>query len=265
MDLQPTAREIRKKIVRMATSGKSSHIGTALSTVEILASLYFKTMRINPLEPQDPSRDRFIMSKGHGCLALYAALAERGFFPADKLSAFYLDGGIPGHATRDCLPGVEASTGSLGHGLPIGVGMALAAKMDSRHYRTFVLLGDGECDEGSVWEAAMLAGHKKLDNLIAIIDYNKLQSFGYTKEVMDLEPLSAKWESFGWAASEVDGHDLEALDGLFGKLPFSPGKPSVVIAHTVKGKGVSFMENRIEWHYKSPNAEQEKMALEELK
>ena len=263
-DFISKAKEVRRNIIRMVTRGKSSHVGTALSAVEILVALYFSALRIDPKNPSDKNRDRFIMSKGHGCSALYAVLAEKGFFPEPLLGKFYLDDGIPGHATLNCLPGIEASTGSLGHGLSLGLGLALAARMDKRSYRTFVLMGDGECDEGSVWEGAMLAGHLKLDNLVAIVDYNKLQSFGYTKEVLDLEPFSKKWESFGWTAIEVDGHDIEALCDAFSKIPFKARKPSVVIAHTIKGEGVSFMENRLEWHYKSPNPEQEKQALEEL-
>lgn len=265
MDMRAAAKEARKSIVRMVSAGRSSHAGTALSSVDILVALYFSAMRIDPAKPDDPDRDRFIMSKGHGCSALYAVLAEKGFFPKERLSQFYLDGGIPGHATLGCLPGVEASTGSLGHGLSLGVGLAMAAKIDKRPYRTFVLMGDGECDEGSVWEAAMLAGHMKLGNLVAIVDYNKLQSFGYTKDVIDLEPFAKKWESFGWSAVEVDGHDLDALCKILAKIPLRKGKPTAIIAHTTKGKGVSYMENRLEWHYKSPSPEQEKQALEELK
>lgn len=265
MSLQEIAKEARRKVVRMATSGKASHSGTALSSVDILVALYFSAMRIDPAKPNGKDRDRFIMSKGHGCSALYAVLAERGFFPESELSKFYKDGGLPGHSSMHCVPGVEASTGSLGHGLPLGVGISLAGKLDRADYRTFVLLGDGECDEGSVWEAAMLAGHKKLDNLVAVVDYNKIQSFGFTKEVIDLEPFANKWRSFGWAVKEVDGHDLDALSSALKTIPFEAGKPSVIIAHTVKGKGVSYMENKLEWHYKNPDAEQEKKALEELR
>ena len=259
------AKEVRRKIIRMVTTGKSSHAGTALSSVEILVALYFSAMKINPEKPDEENRDRFIMSKGHGCSALYAVLSEKGFFPEAELESFYLDDGIPGHGTLKCLPGVEASTGSLGHGLSLGAGMALAAKMNNLSYRTFVLMGDGECDEGSVWEAAMFAGHMKLDNLVVIVDYNKLQSFGYTKEVLDLEPFIEKWKSFGWGAIEVDGHSVDKLCKALEKIPLERGKPTAIIAHTIKGKGVSFMENKLEWHYKSPTPEQEKQALEELR
>ncbi len=265
MVLNRHSREIRKQVVHAVSRSNSSHIGSALSTVDVLVALYFSAMRIYPKDHKHPERDRFLLSKGHGCAALYATLSRAGFFEEEELEKFHVDGGkLPGHSTLHCAPGIEASTGSLGHGLPIGVGMALAARIDKRKYRTFVLMGDGECDEGSVWEAALFAGNAKLDNLIAIIDYNKIQSFGYTKEVLDLEPLKAKWESFGWSAIELDGHDLAALTKTLGSIPFEKGKPSLVIAHTVKGKGVSFMENRLEWHYKSPNEEQKKRALEEL-
>ncbi|MFH1471044.1 MAG: transketolase [Candidatus Micrarchaeota archaeon] len=265
MGLHRKAVEIRKKIVHMISRSKSSHIGSALSSVDILVALYFSALRVDPKDHRHAERDRFLMSKGHACAALYATLSERGFFEENKLEGFYVDGGdLPGHSTFLCAPGVEASTGSLGHGLSIGVGMALAGKMDKKKYRTFVLLGDGECNEGSVWEAAMFAGNAKLEGLVAIIDYNKIQSFGFTKEVNNLEPLRGKWESFGWAVKEVDGHDLDALCKAFESIPFDKGKPSVVIAHTVKGKGVSFMENKLEWHYKSPDEGQRKKACEEL-
>jgi transketolase len=204
------------------------------------------------------------MSKGHAASALYAILAKRRFFKEDILRNYCADGCLPGHATRDCVPGLEVSTGSLGHGLPIGTGMALAAKHDKANNRIFVLLSDGECDEGSVWEAAMFAGHHGLDNLVAIIDYNNIQAFGRTKEVLDLEPFAEKWRSFKWAAKEVNGHDLDDLMRTSLAIPFSMGKPSVIIAHTVKGKGVSFMEDTLTWHYKSPDKDQLSLALKEL-
>jgi len=266
LEHQNNAKEIRRRIIRMISASRSSHVGAALSAVDILVALYFSELKVNPKSPHDPERDRFILSKGHGCSALYASLALRGFFNESVLDTYCADDGVlPGHVTLRCVPGIEASTGSLGHGLPIGVGMALAARLDSRAYRTFVVMGDGECDEGSVWEAAMFAGQKGLDNLIAIIDYNKIQAFGRTSDVLDLEPFAKKWESFGWAAIEVDGHSISALCKALGSVPFEKGKPSVVIAHTIKGKGVSFMENRLEWHYKSPKPEEEERALEELK
>lgn len=262
--LKNIANAIRQRIIRAVSKSKSSHVGSALSAVDILTALYFRVMKISPTNVCDRDRDRFIISKGHACSALYATLAEKGFFHYKALEKFYANDGLPGHATLNCLPAVEASTGSLGHGLPIGVGIALGARIDKRNYRTFVLLGDGECDEGSVWEAVLFAGNAELDSLVAIVDYNKLQSFGYTKDVLDLEPFAKKWDSFGWSVVEVDGHDVDKLADILAKVPFTNGKPSVVIAHTVKGKGVSFMEDKLEWHYKSPNPEQEKKALEEL-
>ena len=230
-----------------------------------MVSLYFKILRIDPAKPDDPARDMLLLSKGHGCAALYATLAERGFADKKILEGFSVDGGsLWGHSTWKTMPGIEASTGSLGHGLPMGVGMALAAKADGASSRIFVILGDGECDEGSVWEAAMLAGHRHLDNLVAIVDYNKIQSLGSVKEVLDLEPFAAKWRAFGWAAREINGHSHEEIISALSSIPFEPAKPSVVIAHTVKGKGVSFMENQLAWHYKSPDAAQLKLAYGEI-
>ncbi len=263
--LKEHAKNIRKKIIEMVTKAKSSHAGTALSIVEILTVLYFKILKIDPKSPHDPNRDRFILSKGHGCTGLYAVLAERGFFPPTLLSEFYLDGGkLFGHSTLGTAPGIEASTGSLGHGLSLGLGMAIAAKIDKSDHRIFVLMSDGECDEGSVWEAIMAAGHYKMGNVIAIVDYNKIQSFGFVKDVMDLEPFSDKWRSFGWAVKEVDGHNTEELLDALSNVPFEKNKPSVVIAHTIKGRGISFMENQLDWHYKSPDSVQYNQALKEL-
>ena len=261
------SKNVRKHILRMTFVSKSSHIGSALSTVEILTALYFRILKIDPQNPGDNKRDRFILSKGHASAALYSVMAERGFFPVEQLDKYYIDGGcLPGHLDLNCpaSPGVEASTGSLGHGLPIGLGMALAARMDNTGSKTYVVLSDGECNEGTVWEAAMLAGHLKLDNLIVIIDYNKIQSFGRVKEVLDLEPFAAKWKAFRWAAKEVDGHSFKELIDAFESVPFEKGMPSVIIAHTVKGKGVSFMEDRLEWHYKSPAKEQYDQAVKEV-
>jgi transketolase len=249
----------------MIHRAKSSHIGSAFSMAELLAVLYSQILRVDPSDPQCPERDRFILSKGHACAALYAVLAERGFFPADWLDDFYRDGSrLLGHASHSSVPGVEVSTGSLGHGLAIACGMALAARRDGQAYRVFVLLSDGECDEGSTWEAALFAPHHRLDNLIVIVDYNKIQSLGSVKEVLDLEPLVAKWEAFGWAAREIDGHDVRQIEQTLSRAPFEQGKPSCVIAHTVKGKGVSFMENKLLWHYRTPDAEEMARALAEL-
>jgi transketolase len=256
------AARIRKSALQMVYRSKSAHIGSALSAIDILAALYFKVLKIDPKKPLDPSRDRFLLSKGHGCTALYATLVERGFAGRKALDGFSMDGGtLWGHSTWKTMPGIEASTGSLGHGLPIGAGMALAGKLDKAGYRVFVLLGDGECNEGSVWEAALFAGHHHLDNLVAIIDYNKIQSFGSTKDVLDLEPFAAKWLAAKWAVREIDGHDFGEILGALTAAPFEPGKPSAIIAHTVKGKGVDFMENNLEWHYNSPDDKQLEKAL----
>lgn len=261
------ARKIRAHVVRMTNRARSSHVGTSFSMAEILAVLYGPpgVLRIDPDAPDHPDRDRMILSKGHGCAGLYAALAERGFFPLEWLESFYIDGArLAGHATAEGVPGIEVSTGSLGHGLPIACGMAKAGKLDGRPYRVFALLSDGECDEGSTWEAALFAPHHGLDNLVAIVDYNKIQSLGSVSEVLDLEPFADKWRSFGWDVVEVDGHDIAELHDALEALPLQPGRPTCVIAHTVKGKGVSFMENQVLWHYRSPVGEEYAAAMAEL-
>ncbi len=256
--------KIRINALRMTHKANASYIGTCLSMTDLLAVLYNGVLRIDATRPDWIDRDRFILSKGHGAAGVYAVLAERGFFPRDWLDTYCQDGSrLAGHVTHS-IPGVEVSTGSLGHGLPVGCGMALAGKRDGRSYRVFVLLGDGECDEGSVWEAALFAPQYNLDNLIAIVDYNKIQSFGTVKEVLDLEPLTDKWRAFRWGVREIDGHDYRQIEKALTSVPFEPGKPSCIIAHTVKGKGVSFMENQLAWHYKSPNEEQLRQALAEL-
>jgi transketolase len=256
---------IRTHALQMVHRANSSHIGTCLSMADLLAVLYGRVLRIDPARPDWPDRDRFILSKGHGAAILYATLAECGFFPREWLNSFYGDGSVlAGHITRHGVPGVEVSTGSLGHGLPIGCGIALAGKRENRPYRTMVLLSDGELDEGSNWEAILFAPQHQLDNLVVIIDYNKIQSFGSVKEVLDLEPLAEKWRAFRWAVEMIDGHDHQQIAATLARVPFEAGKPSVVIAHTIKGKGVSFMENQLAWHYKSPNAEQLAQALAEL-
>jgi transketolase len=243
---------LRQHVLEMTSRAKSSHIGTNFSMAELLAVLYTRILRVDPANAEWPDRDRFILSKGHGCAALYAVLAERGFFPKAWLDTFYGDGSVlAGHATHKGVPGVEVSTGSLGHGLSLGTGMALAAKRDGRAYCTYVLLSDGECDEGSTWEAILFASHHQLDNLVAIVDYNKIQSLGTVEEVLALEPFAEKWCAFGWATREVDGHDVGAVESVLAAVPFERGKPSCVIAHTVKGKGVSFMENKLLWHYRT--------------
>ena len=257
--------KIRAHVLRMTHRAKSSHVGSSLSIADLLAVLYGGILRINPARPQSPGHDRFILSKGHACAAVYAVLAEHGFFPKEWLDTYYLDGShLAGHITHHGVPGVEASTGSLGHGLSIGCGMALAGKRGGQSYRVFTLLSDGECDEGSTWEAALFAPHHHLDNLVAIVDYNKIQSFGRVKEVLDLEPLAGKWQAFGWATREIDGHDFNQIENALRSVPFEPGRPSCVIAHTIKGKGVSFMENQLAWHYKPPDDEELRRALAEL-
>jgi transketolase len=232
---------------------------------ELLAVLYAKILRIRPETADAPDRDRLILSKGHGCAGLYAVLAECGFFPREWLESFYHDGArLPGHASAHDIPGVEVSTGSLGHGLPIGCGLAFAGKLDGWPYRVFTILSDGECDEGSTWEAAMFAPQHNLDNLIAIVDYNKIQSLDHVERVLDLEPFAAKWAACRWAVREIDGHDVDAIEQVLSQVPFEPGRPSCVIAHTVKGKGVSFMEDSVLWHYRSPQGEEYERAIAEL-
>ena len=259
------AAKIRSHVVDMTHRGRSSHVGTSLSMAEILAVLYGHVLRVHPDRVDDPNRDRLILSKGHGCAGLYAALAETGFFPLDWLHSFYEDGAkLAGHATAQGIPGIEVSTGSLGHGLSIACGLALAAKRDGSPWRVFAVLSDGECDEGSTWEAAMFAAHHKLDNLIVVVDYNKIQSLGHVRDIMELEPFADKWTAFGWQTEEVDGHDVEALSGLLSHVPLAAGRPTCVIAHTVKGKGVSFMEDQILWHYRTPQGEEYDQAKLEL-
>lgn len=258
------ATAIRAHVLRMTHKARSSHVGSSLSMADLLAVLYTSVLRVDAAKPNWAERDRFILSKGHGCAGVYAVLAERGFFPIEWLDTYYQDGShLAGHIMHS-VPGVEASTGSLGHGLSIGCGMALAGKRENRPYRVFVLLSDGECDEGSTWEAALFAPHHRLNNLIAIVDYNKFQAFGTVKEVLDLEPIVEKWQAFGWAVREIDGHNFEQIENALLGVPFEPEQPSCIIAHTVKGKGVSFMENQLIWHYWSPDDEQLRQALAEL-
>lgn len=249
---------LRKEIVRMLSHSRRGHLGAAFSLVEILRVLYDDVLRCDPARPDWPDRDRFILSKGHGCLALYVLLAEKGFFPRDELDRFCKhDGLLGGHPDARKIPGVETSTGSLGHGLPVGLGMALHARMAKRDHRIFVVMGDGECNEGSVWEAAMSAGKHRLQQLTALIDYNKLQSYGPTAEVQDLEPFADKWRSFGFSVREVDGHDVFALRAALSALPFEKGRPNAVICHTVKGKGVPLTEGNLAWHHKSKISDEE--------
>lgn len=256
---------VRKEILDITYRSRSSHIGSSFSIVEILVALYFKCLSVSQQEPSGQDRDRFILSKGHGCPALYATLSLRGLLSKDVLKAFAKNGGkLEQHPTRNPRYGIEVSTGSLGHGLSIGTGMAVAGKYDQKKYRIFVLMSDGETNEGSVWEAAMLAAHQNLDNLIAIVDYNKMQALGSTREVINLEPFTDKWRSFGWAVREVDGHNVEELINSIEEIPFEVNKPSAIIAHTVKGKGVCFMEDELLWHYRCPDEGEYKKALSEI-
>ena len=249
--LDKRSKFLRQLVVEMVEVGRRGHIGSAMSLIEILRVLYDYFLRYRPNHPHWPDRDRFILSKGHGCLALYAVLADKGFLPLQALSTFCRsDSRLGGHPEIK-VPGVEASTGSLGHGFSIGVGMALAAKIRRRSYRVAVVVGDGEINEGSIWEAAMSAAKHELSNLVVVVDYNKLQSYGLTTEVMNLEPLLEKWNSFGFCAREIDGHNVDELEKLVKLLPFHQSRPSAVICHTIKGKGFPMAENKPEWHHKS--------------
>lgn len=244
---------IRRHGVEMTHLSGGSHIASILSVADIIAVLYSDVLRFDPKAPKMPERDRFILSKGHAGAAIYAALAESGFFDPEQLKTHYQNGSIlSGHVSHKGVPGVEFSTGSLGHGLPVAAGMAQAAKMDSREHRVYVVLGDGECDEGSVWEAALFANHFELNNLVAIVDHNKMQSLDFCENTLKLSPFAEKWRSFGWNALQVDGHDHNALRTAFGEAKRSK-KPTVIIADTVKGKGISFMEFDILWHYRFPH------------
>ncbi len=246
--IKEIARRIRKHVVKMHRVGPN--VASSMSIADILAVLYFDAMRID--SPEDPDRDRFILSKGHAVSALYSVLAQKGFFDEKLLEQYLADQSpLTGHPVAGSVPGVEVSTGSLGHGLPIGAGLALAAKKDKRKHRIFVLMGDGECQEGSVWEGAMIAARLQLDNLAVIIDANNLQGYGRTDPILPGSSLKGIWESFGWAARRTDGHDVEGLKTLFSSLPFVKNRPSVIIAETIKGKGIAEMEDRMEWHYYS--------------
>jgi transketolase len=259
------AMRIRRRVLQMIHAAKSSHVGSVFSTVDLLAVLYAKILRLDPSRPDDPERDRFILSKGHACAGLYVVLAELGFFPESWLDEFYCNGGrLAGHATHAGVPGVEVSTGSLGHGLAIASGMALLGKRENRGFRVFVMLSDGECDEGSTWEAALFAPFHRLDNLTVIIDYNKIQSLGAVKDVLDLEPMAAKWRAFGWEVREIDGHNHAEIEKELHGVPAQTGHPTCIVAHTIKGKGVSFMENNLLWHYRAPDGEEFRAALAEL-
>jgi transketolase len=243
-------------------AGNRGHLASAFSLVEILRVLYDDVLKYDALNPRWSGRDRCILSKGHGCLALYALLADRGFFPESELWKFCRpDGILGGHPEYGKVPGVEASTGSLGHGLSIGIGMALNGRFEGAAHRVFVIISDGESGEGSVWEAALCASKHRLDNLVVMVDYNKQQSYGTTYEVLDLDPLPDKWRAFGFAVTEVDGHSVSALRGALRATPFEPAKPSLLICHTVKGKGVGFVENNPSWHHKTKISEEDVRSL----
>ena len=246
------SKHLRRMIVEALEGGRRGHLGSSMSLVEILRVLYDSFLQYRPDEPMWKDRDRCILSKGHGCLSLYAILADKGFCTREELRTFCAPTSrMGGHPERQKLPGVEASTGALGHGLSMGVGMALAARIRTQAYRVAVIVGDGEINEGSIWEAAMSAAKHKVSNLSVFVDYNKLQSYGLTKEVLDLEPLVDKWRSFGFQVEEVDGHDVSALELLVRRLPLNADKPSAIICHTIKGKGLPFAEGKAEWHHKS--------------
>ena len=265
-DLRSIARQVRRDIVEMLTHAGSGHPGGSLSAVEIVVTLFFDVMRHDPSNPAWPDRDRFILSKGHAAPVLYSVFAECGYTPKDQLNTLRKLGSLyQGHLDRRYIPALESSTGSLGQGLSLAIGMALAAKMDNRPTRAYVVLGDGEIQEGQIWEAAMFAGDKGVDNLVAIVDYNRIQLDGFVNDIMPLEPLADKWRAFNWHAIEIDGHDIAALQAAFTEAARTQGKPTVLIAHTIKGNGVSFMENVPKYHGVAPTAQELERALAELK
>ena len=266
-ELQEISKRVRRDIVTMITAAKSGHPGGSLSAVEILVELYFNTMRIDPANPKWADRDRFILSKGHAAPVLYSVMAEIGYpdTPKDKLNTLRTFGSVyQGHPDMRFIPSLEASTGSLGQGLSLGLGMALGARLDGRPSRIYVMLGDGEIQEGQVWEAAMAAPFHKVDNLVAIVDYNGIQLDGFVKDIMDVAPLADKWRSFNWHVIELDGHDPKAVRAAFGEAAATKGKPTCLVAHTIKGKGVSFMENNPKFHGVAPTQDELKLALQEL-
>lgn len=264
-DTQALAVRLRKHVLRMTSRAKSSHVGSAFSMADVVAVLYGGALKVDPAAPDWAGRDRFVLSKGHAGACLYAALMERGFFPPEVLETYYSNGSIlSGHVSHKGVPGVEFSTGSLGHGLGVATGMAKAGKMSGSDYRVVCVLSDGECDEGSNWEAFLFAAHHRLDNLVAIIDYNKIQSLASVADTLALEPFADKLRAMNWAVSEVDGHDHDELRATFERLPLEVGRPTVIIAHTTKGKGVSFMENTVLWHYRTAQGDEFEAAMAEL-
>ena len=265
-DLKKMAATIRCDIIDMICTAKAGHPGGSLSAADIVTALYFRLMRVDPQNPGWPDRDRFILSKGHACPVWYAALAERGFFDKSHLGTLrQLDSILQGHPTMNKTPGIDMTAGSLGHGLSAGLGMALSGKLRKKQYHVWVIVGDGESQEGSIWEAAMAAAKWKLDNLTAILDYNNLQNDYAVDEVMPIDPVADKWQAFGWNVMEIDGHNMEqVVEALEGAKTFK-GMPTMIIANTVKGKGVSFMENVCEWHGKAPAQDEADQALEEIR
>jgi transketolase len=263
--LSELASSVRRSDLQTVHGANLGHVGGEMSATDILVTLYFAVLRIDPNRPDDPERDRFILSKGHSAVALYTTLAHAGFFPIEELKTFAQPlSRLNGHPDRKKVPGVETNTGPLGHGLPVAVGAALAAKLQDSSWRVFVLTGDGELQEGSNWEAAMSAAHYKLDNLTVIVDRNRLQQGDWTEQTMHLEPLTDKWRAFGWSVHEVDGHDIAQLLETFSRIPFEAGKPNCIIAHTHKGQGVSFMRDKAAWHHRVPKEEELATALKEL-
>lgn len=258
------ANTVRAHCLRMTHRGEAGHVGSMLSMAELLVVLYERILKVDPANPKWPERDRFLLSKGHGGGAVYAVLAEKGFFPKAWLDTYYQDNGkLMGHINHK-VPGVEFSTGSLGHGLPVACGMALAAKLQGRKHRVFCLMSDGDMDEGSTNEAILFAAQHKLDNLVGVYDYNKIQALGFVKDVLNIEPLTDRMTDMGWSVREIDGHNVEEIEHALSAVPFAPGKPSWVTAHTIKGKGISFMENTVSCHYGFVNAEELAQALKEL-
>ena len=264
-ELQDIAKRIRREIVVMIGAAKSGHPGGSLSAVEMVVELYFNHMHIDPKIPKWPDRDRFILSKGHACPVLYAAMAETGFTPIDQLNTLRKLGSIyQGHPDMRFIPSLEASTGSLGEGLSLAIGMGLAARLDGRGYRTYAMFGDGEIQEGQIWEAAMSAAFHKMDNIVALVDYNGIQLDGFVKDIMEVAPLADKWRAFGWHTLEIDGHSFPAIRQALAEAEATKGKPTCIVARTVKGKGVSFMENNPKFHGTAPTPDEVKLALEEL-
>ncbi len=263
--LKAQAAKLRGKIIEMSHKAQAAHLASSLSCADVLTVAYWHVLNVDPARPGDALRDRFILSKGHAAAALYATLAMKGYFSIEELDTYCQDGGrLAEHPPANMLPGVEAATGSLGHGLPLGCGMALAGRIQHQNYRVFALLSDGENNEGSVWEAAMFAAAQKLDHVCVVVDYNKWQATARSNETLMLAPLRDKWAAFGWDAHEIDGHDVGALAEAMQRIPNGSGKPVALIAHTIKGKGVSFMEDDNNWHYRAPTAEEVVRANEEL-